>query len=83
MSSQQPVTTAGTDSDVPPRLPERPAEQKARIMHDTGAEWFSYYVRNAYRAEVLQRYIELEAEQDEPRRERIGQANAKLQELRE
>jgi len=80
--TQQNVTTAPTDTDVPERLPERPVASKAQIMHDTGDEWFGYYMSNAYRAEVLQAFIELEAEREQPRRERIGQANAKLQELR-
>ena len=81
--SQQDLNTDTTTNTLAERLPERPVESKAQIMHDTGDEWFGYYVSNAYRADVIQAFIELEAERDAPRRERIGQANAKLQELRE
>jgi len=70
-------------STLAERLPERPVESKAQIMHDTGTEWFGYYVSNAYRTEVLVRYLEIEATRQRPRQERIGKVNKRLKELRE
>jgi hypothetical protein len=52
-------------------------------MHDTGEEWFGYYVSNATREAVLVRYLEIEADREEPRPERIGTANKRLKEMRE
>ncbi|AFH22079.1 hypothetical protein OSG_eHP15_00245 [environmental Halophage eHP-15] len=70
-------------STLADRLPERPIESKAQIMHDTGDEWFGYYVSNAYRTETLVRYLEIEADRENPRPERIGTANKRLKEMRE
>jgi len=84
--SQQDIENTNTTTDtstLADRLPERPIESKAQIMHDTGDEWFGYYVSNAYRTEVLVRYLEIEADRDNPRPERIGQANKRLKEMRE
>ena len=75
-------TTTDT-STLADRLPERPVESKAQIMHDTSEEYFAYYVSNAYRTETLVRYLEIEADRDDPRPERIGTANKRLTELRE
>jgi hypothetical protein len=69
-------------SDDVPLRPVRPADTKAIIMHDTGEEWFGYYVNNCERAAVLEQYLELETDRDDPRRNRIGMANERLQELR-
>ena len=74
--------TTSTDT-LAERLPERPVESKAQIMHDTGEEWFGYYVSNATREAVLVRYLEIEADREEPRPERIGTANKRLKEMRE
>jgi len=70
-------------STLADRLPERPVESKAQIMADTSEEYFTHYVSNAYRTEVLVRYLEIEADRDEPRPERIGTANKRLKEMRE
>jgi len=75
-------TTTDT-STLADRLPERPIESKAQIMHDTSEEYFDYYVSNAHRTKVLVRYLEIEADRDNPRPERIGQANKRLKEMRE
>lgn len=82
--SQQNIEKTTTDTrTLADRLPERPVESKAQIMADTSEEYFHYYVSNAYRTEVLVRYLEIEAERDEPRPERIGTANKRLKEMRE
>jgi len=82
--SQQDLNDTTTDtSTLADRLPERPVESKAQIMADTSKEYFAYYVSYAYRTEVLVRYLEIEADRDKPRPERIGQANKRLKEMRE
>jgi len=82
--SQQDIEKTTTDtSTLADRLPERPVESKAQIMADTSEEYFDYYVSNAYRTEVLVRYLEIEADRENPRPERIGTANKRLKEMRE
>jgi len=82
--TQNELDNSTTDtSTLADRLPERPVESKAQIMHDTSEDYFEHYVSNAYRTEVLVRYLEIEADRDEPRPERIGTANKRLTELRE
>jgi len=81
--SQQDLNTTTYTSTLADRLPERPVESKAQIMADTSEDYFDYYVSNAYRTETLVRYLEIEAERDEPRPERIGTANKRLKEMRE
>ena len=79
-------TNTNTDtstSTLAERLPERPVESKAQIMHDTSKDYFESYVSNCYREAVLLKYIEIEANRDSPRQERIGQANQRLKEMRE
>jgi len=51
-------------------------------MHDTSMDYFGHYVNNCTRVEVLEEYLDLETEREEPRRNRIGMANERLQELR-
>ena len=80
--SQQDLNTTTDTSTLADRLPERPVESKAQIMADTSEEYFDYYVSNAYRTETLVRYLEIEADRDEPRPERIGTANKRLKEMR-
>jgi len=85
MSDQQEITDDTTDTDPTDdvqRRPVRPADTKAIIMHDTEVDYFESYVNNCERADVLEQYLELETDRDDPRRNRIGMANAKLQELR-
>lgn len=79
--TQQDLDTTSTNT-LAESLPERPIESKAQIMHDTGGEWFGYYVSNATRKAVLVRYLEIEADREEPRPERIGKANKQLKEMR-
>jgi hypothetical protein len=74
-------TDTSTDT-LADRLPERPVESKAQIMHDTSKDYFESYVSNCYREAVLLNYIEIEADKPEPRQERIGQANQRLREMR-
>ena len=81
--SQQDLNNTTDTSTLADRLPERRVESKAQIMADTSEEYFAYYVSNAYRTETLVRYLEIEADRDEPRPERIGTANKRLKEMRE
>jgi hypothetical protein len=82
--TQQDLDDTDTDtSTLADRLPERPIESKAQIMHDTGEEWFGYYVSNATKEATLVRYIEIEADREQPRQERIATANQRLREMRE
>ena len=85
--SQKNIENTNTDTDttstLADRLPERPLELKAQIMADTSEDYFRSYVSNCYRTEVLIRYLEIEADREEPRPERIGTANKRLKEMRE
>jgi hypothetical protein len=84
MSDQQSLTDDHTDTDDTDdvqRRPERPADTKAVIMHDTGIDYFESYVNNCERIEVLEQYLDIETDRDDPRRNRIGMANKRLQEL--
>jgi len=81
--SQQDLEDTPDTSTLADRLPERPVESKAQIMADTSEDYFEHYVSNAYRTEVLVRYLEIEADRENPRPERIGTANKRLTELRE
>jgi len=80
--SQQDLNTDTTTNTLAERLPERPVESKAQIMADTSEDYFGSYVSNCYRTEVLVRYLEIEADREEPRPERIGTANKRLKEMR-
>lgn len=80
--TQQEVIDTTADTHVPERLPQRPVETKAIIMHDTGDEYFSSYVNNCYRKAVLNKYVELEVQRDNPRQDRVAKANTKLMELK-
>ena len=84
MTQQDLNTDTDTSTDtLAERLPERPVESKAHIMADTSEDYFRSYVSNATREAVLVRYLEIEADREEPRPERIGTANKRLKEMRE
>jgi len=82
MSEQNNFNADTEPTDDVPRRPVRPADTKAIIMHDTGIDYFESYVNNCERAAVLEQYLELETDRDDPRRNRVGMANERLQELR-
>jgi len=85
MSDQQRLIDDHTDTDDTDdvqRRPQRPADTKSVIMHDTSMDYFGSYVANCERVEVLEEYLDLETDRDDPRRNRIGLANERLQELR-
>jgi hypothetical protein len=82
--SQQDLDNTDTSTDtLAERLPQRPVESKATIMHDTSTDYFDCYVSNCHREQVLVRYLEIEADRAEPRQERIATANKRLAEMRE
>ena len=60
-----------------------PAGIFARETADTSDEYAEYRIKNTDDPEYLRKIIEVEAERDDPRRERIGWANKRLQEVRE
>ena len=60
-----------------------PAGIFARETADTSDEYAEHRIKNTDDPEYLRKIIEVEAERDDPRRERIGWANKRLQEARE
>ena len=60
-----------------------PAGIFARETADTSDEYAEHRIKNTDDAEYLTAMIEVEAERDEPRRQRIGWMNERLQEVRE
>ena len=59
-----------------------PAGIFARETADTSDEYAEHRIKNTDDPEYLRKIIEVEAERDDPRRERIGWANERLQEVR-
>ena len=60
-----------------------PAGIFARETADTSDEYAEHRIKNTDDPEYLTAMIEVEAERDEPRRQRIGWMNERLQEVRE
>ena len=60
-----------------------PAGIFARETADTSDEYAEARIKNTDDAEYLRAMIEVEADRDEPRRQRIGWMNQRLAEVRE
>ena len=59
-----------------------PAGVFARETADTSDDYAEHRIKNTDDPEYLQKMIEVEAERDEPRRQRIAWMNERLQEVR-
>ena len=59
-----------------------PAGIFARETADTSDEYAEHRIKNTDDPEYLQKMIEVEAERDDPRRQRIAWMNERLQEVR-
>jgi hypothetical protein len=60
----------------------KPPSVFARETADTSDEYAEHRIKNCDDAEHLNAIIEVEVERDDPRRDRIGWANERLQEVR-
>lgn len=60
-----------------------PAGIFARETRDTSDEYAEHRIKNTGDPEYLEKMIEVEAERDEPRRQRVAWMNERLQEVRE
>ena len=60
-----------------------PAGIFARETADTSDEYAEHRIKNTDDPEYLRKMIEVEAERDDPRRQRIAWMNERLQEVRE